>query len=392
MPQYDHLIIGGGMTADAAVSAIRKHQPGSSVGVISADADPPYNRPPLTKGLWKGDAAESAWRNTAEKGATLHLGRRATHLDPASRSVTDDAGDNYTYGNLLLATGGRVRELPNAPEGIIYYRSFADYRNLRDQLKPGASVAVIGGGFIGSELAAGLALNEAKVTMIFPEDGIGARVYPPGLSSHLNDYYREHNVDVLNQESLSQVVKSGPGYRLSLESGKTVDADIVVAGIGIVPDTALAEQAGIHVDNGIVVDELLRTSAPEVYAAGDVANFSNPALGARLRVEHEDNANTMGAMAGANMAGELQRYEYLPMFYSDLFDLGYEAVGILDARHQVVEDWKKPYDEGVVYYLDGGRVRGVLLWNTWDQVDNARALIAETGPFTREQLRGMLPK
>jgi hypothetical protein len=100
----------------------------------------------------------------------------------------------------------------------------------------------------------------------------------------------------------------------------------------------------------------------------------------------------MGAMAGANMAGELQRYEYLPMFYSDLFDLGYEAVGILDARDQVVEDWKKPYDEGVVYYLDGGRVRGVLLWNTWDQVDNARALIAETGPFMPEQLRGMLPK
>ena len=154
----------------------------------------------------------------------------------------------------------------------------------------------------------------------------------------------------------------------------------VIAGLGIVPSVELARQAGLTVSDGIEVDERLRTSQPEIYAAGDVAQFFNPALGKRMRVEHEDNANTMGKVAGQNMAGADLRYDHLPFFYSDLFDLGYEAVGDVDARHETVVDWKEEFREGVVYYLDGGRVRGVLLWNTWGQVDAARALIAAAWP------------
>ena len=165
----------------------------------------------------------------------------------------------------------------------------------------------------------------------------------------------------------------------------------MIAGLGIVPNVELARQAGLAVSDGIEVDERLRTSRPEIYAAGDVAQFPSPALGKRMRVEHEDNANTMGKIAGQNMAGADQPYEHLPFFYSDLFDLGYEAVGDVDARHETVVDWKAEFREGVVYYLDGGRVRGVLLWNTWGQVDAARALIAEPGPFRPEQLKGRLP-
>ncbi|HET9515068.1 MAG TPA: FAD-dependent oxidoreductase, partial [Gemmatimonadales bacterium] len=153
----------------------------------------------------------------------------------------------------------------------------------------------------------------------------------------------------------------------------------------------LAEQAGLKVENGIVVDQFLRTSQPDVYAAGDVANFHNPSLDGRLRVEHEDNANTMGRIAGLNLAGRATPYDHLPFFYSDLFDLGYEAVGDTDARYQTVADWKEPFREGVVYYLKDGRVRGVLLWNTWGQVDHARSLIAEPGPFTPQTLPGRLP-
>ena len=148
---------------------------------------------------------------------------------------------------------------------------------------------------------------------------------------------------------------------------------------------------GIQTENGILVDEFCRTSHPDIYAAGDVANFVNPALGTRLRVEHEDNANTMGRVAGLNMAGRATPYHHLPFFYSDLFDLGYEAVGDVDARLETVADWKQQFREGVVYYLKSGRVRGVLLWNTWGQVDNARALIAEPGPFTAKELKGRLP-
>jgi NADPH-dependent 2,4-dienoyl-CoA reductase/sulfur reductase-like enzyme len=149
--------------------------------------------------------------------------------------------------------------------------------------------------------------------------------------------------------------------------------------------------AGLEVDNGIVVDEALRTSHPDIYAAGDVAAFYNPALDQRIRVEHEDNANTMGQVAGRSMAGATVTYDHLPFFYSDLFELGYEAVGELNAKLEIIADWQEPYRKGVVYYLQGGRVRGVLLWDIWGQVDAARALIAEAGPFQAENLKGRLP-
>jgi 3-phenylpropionate/trans-cinnamate dioxygenase ferredoxin reductase component len=174
-------------------------------------------------------------------------------------------------------------------------------------------------------------------------------------------------------------------------TGGELIGEVVVAGLGIVPGVELAEEAALDVDNGILVDEFCRTSHPDIYAAGDVANFANPALGARIRVEHEDNANTMGRVAGLNMAGRATPYHHLPFFYSDLFDLGYEAVGDVDARLETVADWKEQFREGVVYYLKSGRVRGVLLWNTWGQVDHARALIAEPGPFKTGDLKGRLP-
>jgi len=163
-----------------------------------------------------------------------------------------------------------------------------------------------------------------------------------------------------------------------------------VAGLGITPNTALAAAAGLAVDDGIVVDRLLRTSHPAIYAAGDAARFYNPALDRQLRVEHEDNANSMGRQAGRNMAGKEEPYDHLPFFYSDLFDLGYEAVGDLDARLDLVADWQEPFREGVIYYLRDGRVRGVLLWNVWGQVDAARELIAAREPRTPDDLRGRI--
>lgn len=174
--------------------------------------------------------------------------------------------------------------------------------------------------------------------------------------------------------------------------GGGMTADAVVAGLGIEPNILLAETAGLEVnEQGVVVDQSLRTSHPHIYAAGDVAAFYNLALAQRLRVEHEDNANTMGKMAGRAMAGEAATYDYLPYFYSDLFELGYEALGILDSEFEMVADWQEPYKNGVVYYLQEGQVRGVLLWNVWGQRDAARALIADPGPFEADDLKGRLP-
>jgi NADPH-dependent 2,4-dienoyl-CoA reductase/sulfur reductase-like enzyme len=198
-------------------------------------------------------------------------------------------------------------------------------------------------------------------------------------------------VEVRTGEGLAGLTPAAGKVIVKTTSGQELPLDVVVAGLGIQPNVDLAEQAGLRVENGILVDELLRTSMPDIFAAGDVANFFNPALGTRMRVEHEDNANTMGAAAGRAMTGRGTPYTHLPFFYSDLFALGYEAVGELDPRLETVADWKEQFREGVVYYLKDGRVRGVLLWNTWGQVDAARALIAEPGPFRAENLKGRLP-
>lgn len=388
---YTYLMIGGGMTGDAAVHGIREVDKEGTIGVISAEPHPPYNRPPLTKGLWKGQSEEEIWRGTSDQGAELHLGRRAVRMDPGDRRVTDDRGANYTFDKLLLATGGTPHRLPIDGDSIIYYRSYDDYRRLRELAAHGQRFAVIGGGFIGSELAAALAMNGKTVVMIFPNEGIAARIFPPGLRRFLNDYYRDKGVDVRAGETVVALEPKGAGGVLRTKSGAKIEVDGIVAGIGIEPNVDLAKAAGLRVEDGIVVDEFLRTDRPEIFAAGDAASFYNPALGKRVRVEHEDNANTMGTAAGRNMAGKNQPYHHLPFFYSDLFDLGYEAVGDLDSRMQIFEDWKEPFREGVVYYLKDGRVRGVLLWNVWEQVDHARKLIAEPGPFRPQDLKGRLP-
>ncbi len=391
MARFEYLIVGGGMTADAAVRGIRKEDAKGTIAVVGAEPHPSYNRPPLTKGLWKGDPLDGIWRKTEETDAELILGRRAEKLDPEGKRVTDDQNTVYEYGTLLLATGGETRRFKDAPEGVVYFRTLDDYREVRGLADGGAKFVVVGGGFIGSEIAAALRMQGREVTMIVKDEGLGARVFPSDLSRWLVEYYREKGVTVLLGKSADRVESRGGKFQVRSGKDEPVVADAVVAGLGIEPNVDLARQAGLAVSDGVEVDEHLRTSRREIYAAGDVANFLNPALGKRIRVEHEDNANTMGEIAGRNMAGAGLRYDHLPMFYSDLFDLGYEAVGDVSARHLTVADWKDEFREGVIYYLEAGRVRGVLLWNTWGQVDAARSLIAEPGPLRPEQLKGRLP-
>jgi NADPH-dependent 2,4-dienoyl-CoA reductase/sulfur reductase-like enzyme len=364
----DYLIVGGGMTAAAAARGIREIDAGSKITIAGEESEPPYARPPLSKGFWKGEP-ESKRVLDLPPGTVVLTSTRIVSIDRAGHRATRQDGGTLPYDKLLLATGGSPRKLPFGGSRIIYYRTWDDYQALR--AAKGERVAVIGGGFIGSEIAAALALNGKKVTMIFPETGVCARAFPKELTEFVTDYYRKKGVEVLAGDGVKDAGESS----VTTASGRRIDADAVVAGIGIAPNVALAQQAGLRVSDGIEVDEALRTSDREIFAAGDVANFYSPSLGRRVRVEHEDNANTMGAAAGRSMAGAQIKYQHLPFFYSDLFDLGYEAVGDLDARLQTEAQWKVQFREGVIYYLAEGKVRGVLLWNTWGQVDNARALI-----------------
>jgi 3-phenylpropionate/trans-cinnamate dioxygenase ferredoxin reductase subunit len=384
MQNTNYLLVGGGLTADAACKGIREGDPDGKIVLVGEEPYAPYARPPLSKSLWKGDAENTIWRGTDELDVDVQLGRRIVTLDIGGRVATDDKGRRYRYERLLLATGGRPRRLPFGDD-VIYFRTVDDYRRLRTLADHGSRFVVIGGGFIGSEIAAALALNGCSVAMVFPEPGIGWRIFPSELSTALNDYYRVRGVELFPGSSVVGIEAGS----ITLADGRTLEADAVVAGIGIEPNVELAAEAGLPIANGIVVDAFGRVGkGRDVFAAGDVARFPVPALGGDLRVEHEDHAKSHGRQVGANMAGAEEPYDHLPFFYSDLFELGYEAVGELDSRSRTIVELGQVGDEGIVYYVDAeGGTRGVLLWNLFGRVDEARELIRAGEPIRHGALR-----
>jgi len=387
MNRFKYLVVGGGMTGHAAAAGIREVDPQGPLALLGEEPQHPYARPPLSKGLWTGKPVESIFLPEV-RDLSLFTGRRAVALDLADRVVRDERGEEFAYERLLLATGGRPRRLPVGGDRVIYLRTLADYQRI---LAAGPEVVVLGGGFIGSEIAAALRQSGRTVTMILREAGIGAATYPAALTRFVTAYYAERGVQLLLGEQVVAIDPRAARTLVRTATGREVLADVVVAGLGLEPSVELARQAGIAVEDGILVDEELRTSADGVWAAGDVARFPCEALGGRVRIEHEDNALTMGRAAGRSMAGETSRYDHLPFFYSDLFDLGYEAVGRLDAHAEIVESWSELGRKGVCYYLQEERVKGVLLWGLFGMVESARELIRREGPARREELPRAIP-
>lgn len=406
---YRYVILGGGMTADAAAKAIRKADPDGSLLLVSDEPVAPYKRPPLSKGMWKGDDEVRLDLRTAAVGGELRLGRRATDVDLAGRRVELDDGHSVGYERLLLATGANARELPGTPSGgpVVAYRRLSDYHAVRARSGPGRVAVVVGGGFIGSEMAAALTLAGSKVHLAYPQQELGAGRLPPQVARLVGEKYRARGVELHPRTKVEGAAVDGEAVEVTLGDGGQITADLLVVGIGAVPNDSLARAAGLQVDDGVWVDDHLRAFLADgaplvtgdlgVFAAGDVANFAFPGMATRMRIEHEDNAYKMGAAAGQQMAAsylgtQAEPYTHLPFFYSDLFDDGYEAVGMLDPRLELVSDWSEPGKAGVFYFLDGGVPRGVLLWNTWGQVDAARDLIVAGEKLTPDQLIGRLPE
>lgn len=395
-PHYDHVIVGGGVAGASAAGSIHEVAPDASVAILSAERDGPVYRPDLSKTLWLKDDASPEGSALSTGDAELSTDTVVSGVDPAAHTVTLSDGTSVSYGNLLIATGAepRVHGLEPGPR-VVYYRTLADYRALRDVAVPGSHVVVVGGGYIGAEMASALAQSDVSVTMVIGSHMVQEQMFPRDLAQSVTDEFTAHGVEIVHG-LLSGGDADEHGVVVRLEDGREYTAAAAVVGIGVTPRTGLAEAAGIDVDpdtGGIVVDDHLRTSAPDVWAAGDVATYPDALLGVR-RIEHVDAAETMGAAAGKVMAGGGEAYTHTPFFWSDLFDNGYEAIGDLRSDLTTVEDMSEDLSQGVVYYLDGTRVRGVLLWNVWDSVPKAQQLIEEsaTEPVSDPaSLRGRIP-
>lgn len=396
--KFSYIIIGGGLSSASAIDGIREYDKNGSILIISKEHFLPYHRPPLSKGLWTGkkkvdDIFVQNKRFYSDNGVTVDLGKEISGLDANNKSITNNTGERYQFDKLLLATGGepiRLR-IPGASEnGLVYFRNLDHYLTLSPLCHEGATALVIGGGFIGTELAAALSIKKVKVTMIFPEARPCFKIFPEYLGLHVVKIFQEHGIEIMTRDKPMIIQKAGKKYRIHCESGKWIEGDMVIAGLGIVPSTELAEKAGLEVKNGVVTNSLLQTSHPDIFSAGDNTSFPQSWSEAQARVEHWDNALNQGRLAGKNMTGARENYSYMPYFFSDLFDLGYEAVGEIDSRLETFVDWQEENKKGVVYYLKENKVKGVLLCNIWEKVDKARELIKRGNPVIQESLRGAI--
>ncbi len=380
---YKYLIVGGGLAGASAIAGIREEDSTGTICLLSSERDLPYNRPPLSKKLWTGDKQieeiflqDSTYYD--ENQIKLKLGVVAIALDRERRIVIDDAGKEYRYERLLLATGGTPRRLTipgHDLNDLCYFRSLPDYKSIRARAIEGASALIIGGGFIGSELAAALRMNKLKVTMVFPDENICQKVIPPPLAKEIQNDYVRRGITILNEDIPIAILKEDERFLTQTKKGSRIRSDIVIAGIGIQPNMKLAAAAGLEAVNGISVNEYLQTTDPDIFAAGDNAYFPCKALGEKVRFEHWDNALNQGKHVGRNMAGAAEPFEYLPYFFSDLFDFGYEAVGDVSTRLKTSVDWQEINHKGTIYYLKEDVIRGVLFCNLWDKVDEARRWI-----------------
>ena len=363
------VIVGGGLAAGTAAVELREQGYDGDVTVFAAEPHIPYERPPLSKGFLLGaDPIEKAFVKDADWYAQhdvdLRTGTAVTGVDPANHAV-QVGDDSHPYDALLIATGARPRHLPLADDSgrpVHYLRTIEDSAALKDALTDGARIAIVGGGWIGLEVASAARQAGARVTIHETEELPLLRVLGPRIAQAFADLHREHGVDLR--------------LGAAVTADDLQDADHVVVGIGAVPDTALAERAGLHVDNGILVDQHLRTSHPDIYAVGDVANHDHPVLGRRIRVEHWDTAIQQAKVAVHNMTGADEVYDRQPYFFTDQYDLGMEYVGSVgpDGADEVRIDG----DLGGAfraYWIVDGVVVAAMHANDWDASDAIKAAV-----------------
>ncbi len=379
------VIVGGGLAAASAADELRAQGHSGSITLLGAEPHLPYERPPLSKGVLLGNEAPSSvflhdqkWYDTHE--VTVLTGTEVTGLDLDRQHIHAD-GETIPYQRLLLATGARPRRLAMAYDAGVqvgYLRTFEDSMALKQTLS--GHVVVIGGGWIGLEVASAARQAGADVTVVEPTALPLLSVLGSRLATVFADLHREHGVDLrlkTGVDSIRRADGGGDAAIVGLTDGGEVRADLVVVGIGAEPVDELAREAGLATDNGVLVDAMLRSSDPHVFAAGDVARHDHPALGRRIRVEHWDTAIHQGRAAARGMLGHDEPYTRLPYFFTDQFDLGMEYVGSvdLDGSEEVVVRGDEETRVLTAFWLRGSTVLAGLHLNDWDAIDPIRALI-----------------
>jgi 3-phenylpropionate/trans-cinnamate dioxygenase ferredoxin reductase subunit len=384
--QEPFVIVGGGLAGAKAAEALRAHGFGGPLVVVGEEAELPYERPPLSKGYLLGTAQrgsaqvhDAGWYEAHD--VDLRTGVRATRLDPQAHRVTLDTGEELGYGKLLLATGSSARRLTAAGaelDGVRYLRTFADSDRLVSDLTGGGrNVLIVGAGWIGLEVAAAARHHGDAVTVVEPQPTPLHAVLGPAMGRVFARLHRDHGVDVRTGTGVREFRGSaGSVGSVLLDDGTEVPADLVVVGVGAVPNVGLAEEAGLDVGNGVRADAGLRTSAPDVFAAGDVANAFHPLYGRNVRVEHWANALNQGPAAARSMLGQEVSYDRVPYFFTDQYDVGMEYSGLGSPEARVVCRGRPEDGEFIAFWLSAdGRVEAGMNVNVWDVTGPIQELI-----------------
>jgi 3-phenylpropionate/trans-cinnamate dioxygenase ferredoxin reductase component len=379
------VIVGGGLAGAKAAETLRGEGYDGRLVVVAAEPENPYERPPLSKGYLLGkDPREKArvhddgWY--AGNDVDLRTGVRATGIDPAGHRVTLDTGEEVAYAGLLLATGSSARRIPVPGadlDGVRYLRTLADAdRLLADLSSGGRNVVVVGAGWIGLEVTAAARHHGNAVTVVEPQPTPLHAVLGAEMGQVFARLHREHGVDLFTGTTVREFRGNGGRVTAVLTDGHAgLPADVVVVGVGAIPNTDLAAAAGLEVDTGVVTDHALRTSAPDVYAAGDVASAFHPLYGRRVRVEHWANALNQGPAAARSMLGQDVRYDRVPYFYTDQYDLGMEYSGLGGPGDTVVCRGNPDDGEFIAFWTEDGRVTAGMNVNVWDVTEPIQQLI-----------------
>jgi 3-phenylpropionate/trans-cinnamate dioxygenase ferredoxin reductase component len=395
----EFLIIGGGVAAAKAAEGLRAAGGEGAAVVLTAEPELPYERPPLSKEFLRGEAGRETTRTHDEAWYRDHdvevlLATRASTLDPATRTVTTEVGDQLRYGRgVILATGAQPNRLGLPGEdldGVYYLRTVDDAERLRAAISRAESMVVLGGGFIGAEVAASATQMDTRVTLLERSDTIWRRAVGPEMGRFFEAFLRDRGVHVRTRTRAERIEGGDQVEAVVLPDGSRLHADVVVIGVGVHPDTDLAERAGLRIDNGILVDEQLR-AADGVWAAGDVANADHPLFG-RIRIEHWAEALNQGLLAGRNLAGAGNRYDRVPYFFSDQFDLSLSYLGHVREWDELVVRGSREVDDPrfVAWYLRDGTPRAALIVNDWDAEDPVREVIRQGSPVEPGELQRIL--